>query len=192
MVHIQSELVRLLMRIGYAAAWQGLHKEAVAIFEGVGAVRPESEVPIIGASVVAMIAGNHDVAVQVLKEGALDLNPDSDLARVHLGVALRLRGDEERGSPFCGRSLPMPLILSPLLLRAMSSNSPSNNCNPVFNLYDSSHQHCRRPTAAGVYPTCGFDRASFIRSGCGPSSSSGRGRASTCCQFSGARQSTRG
>jgi tetratricopeptide (TPR) repeat protein len=97
MVHIQSELVRLLMRIGYAAAWQGLHKEAVAIFEGVGAVRPESEVPIIGASVVAMIAGNHDVAVQVLKEGALDLNPDSDLARVHLGVALRLRGDEEEG-----------------------------------------------------------------------------------------------
>jgi hypothetical protein len=97
MVSIQSELVRLLMRIGYAAAWQGLHKEAVAIFEGVGAVRPESEVPIIGASVVAMIAGNHDVAVQALKEGALDLNPASALARIHLGVALRLRGDEEEG-----------------------------------------------------------------------------------------------
>jgi hypothetical protein len=103
MVHIQSELVRLLMRIGYAAAWQGLHKEAVTIFEGVGAVRPESEVPVIGASVVAMIAGKPDVAIQVLREGALDLNPESQLARVHLGVALRLKGDEEEGLSLLGQ-----------------------------------------------------------------------------------------
>lgn len=98
MVHIDSELVRLLMRIGYAAAWQGLHKEAVAIFDGVGAVRPESEVPVIGAAVVAMLSGNEDVAVQTLREGALGLNPDSTQARAHLGVALRLRGDEVEGT----------------------------------------------------------------------------------------------
>ncbi|HEY1053452.1 MAG TPA: hypothetical protein VGE39_26955 [Prosthecobacter sp.] len=98
MVHIDSELVRLLMRIGYAAAWQGLHKEAVAIFDGVGAVRPESEVPIIGAAVVAMLSGHEDVAVRTLREGALGLNPDSAQALAHLGVALRLRGDEDEGT----------------------------------------------------------------------------------------------
>ncbi len=98
MVHIDSELVRLLMRLGYAAAWNGLHKEAVAIFDGVGAVRPESEIPVIGAAVVAMLSGNYDVAVKTLRDGALDLNPDSALARAHLGVALRLLGDEDEGT----------------------------------------------------------------------------------------------
>ena len=97
MVHIDSELVRLLMRVGYTAAWNGLHKEAIAVFDGVGAVRPESEVPVIGAAVVAMLSGNDDVAVKTLEEGALKLNPDSALARAHLGVALRLRGDEDEG-----------------------------------------------------------------------------------------------
>lgn len=97
MVHIDSELVRLLMRIGYTAAWNGLHREALAIFDGVGAVRPESEVPVIGAAVVAMLSGNEDVAVQTLEEGALKLNPGSAQARAHLGVALRLRGDEQEG-----------------------------------------------------------------------------------------------
>lgn len=97
MVHIDSELVRLLMRAGYAAAWNGLHQEALSIFAGVGAVRPENEVPMIGASVVAMLAGHYDVAVTTLREGALGLNPDSAMARAHLGAALRLRGDEAAG-----------------------------------------------------------------------------------------------
>lgn len=97
MVHIDSELVRLLMRTGYAAAWNGLHKEAVAIFDGVGAVRPESEIPVIGAAVVAMLTGNYEVAVKTLRDGALELNPDSALARAHLGAALRLMGDEDAG-----------------------------------------------------------------------------------------------
>lgn len=97
MVHIDSELVRLLMRTGYAAAWNGLHKEAIAIFDGVGAVRPESEIPVIGAAVVAMLSGNYEVAVQTLREGALGLNSDSALARAHLGTALRLIGEEDEG-----------------------------------------------------------------------------------------------
>lgn len=97
MVPIDSELVRLLMRSGYAAAWNGLHKEALAIFEGVGAVRPESEVPVIGAAVVALLSGHSDMAVKTLREGALVLNPDSALARAHLGIALRMQGEEEEG-----------------------------------------------------------------------------------------------
>lgn len=97
MFHIESELVRLLMRVGYAAAWNGLHKEAISMFDGVGAARPESELPVIGAAVVALLSGNYDVAAKTLLEGALQLNPESALARAHLGVVLRMRGDEEAG-----------------------------------------------------------------------------------------------
>lgn len=96
MLSIDSELVRLLMRVGYLAAWRGLHKEAVAIFDGVGAVRPESDGPIIGGAVVAMLAGQPQVAIDVL-EGALRSFPDSALARAHLGCALRLKNREEEG-----------------------------------------------------------------------------------------------
>ncbi|WP_009965810.1 tetratricopeptide repeat protein [Verrucomicrobium spinosum] len=97
MIPVDSELVRLLMRIGYLAAWNGLYKEAIAVFDGVQAVRPESEIPIIGGAVVAILSGNPEVAIKSLKEGALTLNPGSDLARAHLGCALRLQGREEEG-----------------------------------------------------------------------------------------------
>lgn len=97
MIPVDSELVRLLMRIGYLAAWNGLYKEAIAVFDGVQAVRPESEVPVIGAAVVAMLSGNPEVAIRTLQEGALTLNPGSDLARAHLGCALRLQGREDEG-----------------------------------------------------------------------------------------------
>ena len=97
MVQIESELVRLLMRVGYTAAWNGFHQDAISIFDGVGAVRPESEIPVIGAAVVAMLSGHADVAVKTLEDGALPLNPKSQLVRAHLGAALRLRGDEDAG-----------------------------------------------------------------------------------------------
>jgi len=97
MLEIESELVRLLMRIGYQGAWNGLYKDALSVFEGVGAVRPDNEVPFIGASVVAMLSGNYKVAVDVLKEGALSRNPDSDFARAHLGCAIRMQGSDDEG-----------------------------------------------------------------------------------------------
>ena len=97
MLEIESELVRLLMRIGYQGAWNGLYKDALTVFEGVGAVRPESEIPFIGAAAVALLSGNYQVAVEVLNNGALSRNPDSDLALAHLGCAVRLKGSEDEG-----------------------------------------------------------------------------------------------
>jgi len=97
MLEIDSEFVRLLMRIGYQGAWNGLYKDALATFQGVGAVRPESEIPFIGAAAVALLAGNYEVAVDVLNNGALARNPDSDLALAHLGCAIRLKGSEDEG-----------------------------------------------------------------------------------------------
>ncbi|HSJ01066.1 MAG: tetratricopeptide repeat protein [Verrucomicrobium sp.] len=98
MIPIDSELVRLLMRIGYLAAWNNLYKEATTVFDGVQAVRPESEIPIIGTAAVAILEGKLEVAVKSLEGGALKLNPGSDLARAHLGCALRLQGRESDGT----------------------------------------------------------------------------------------------
>lgn len=96
MISIDSELVRLLMRTGYLAAWNGFHKEAVAIFDGVAAVRPESDIPLIGGAVVAILTGNLEMAASTL-DGALAINPDSAMALAHQGCVLRLQGREDEG-----------------------------------------------------------------------------------------------
>ncbi len=96
MLEIDSELVRLTMRIGYSAAWNGLFPEALKIFRGVSAVRPDSEVPLIGAGVVGMLSGDYEMSRKAL-ERAIENNPESDLAKAHLGCLLRLSGEEEEG-----------------------------------------------------------------------------------------------
>lgn len=96
MLKIDSELVRLSMRIGYAAAWKGLSGDALKIFKGVGAVRPESEVPLIGAAVIGMLSGDFEMSGKAL-DHALEANPENDLIRAHLGCLMRLRGEEEEG-----------------------------------------------------------------------------------------------
>lgn len=95
-MEIDSELVRLLMRIGYAAGWNGHYPQALAIFRGVGAVRPESEVPLIGAAIVGMLAKDYDLATKAL-ERARENHPKNDLVAAHLGCLLRLKGEEEEG-----------------------------------------------------------------------------------------------
>lgn len=93
---IDSELIRLLMRTGYMAAWKGFHKEAVTIFNGVAAMRPNSEAPLVGAAVVAMLASNYEVAHKALEQ-ALEMNPDSAMTRAHLGIIQRLNNLEDEG-----------------------------------------------------------------------------------------------
>jgi len=90
-------LLRTLMRLGYLAAWHQMSSEALIIFDGVRALRKSSEIPEIGAAVVAMIAGNPDLAIRVLKEEALLKNPASDFAKAHLGCALRMAGSDLEG-----------------------------------------------------------------------------------------------
>jgi hypothetical protein len=93
---IGTPLIRLMMEIGYLATGNGFPTEAEAIFEGVRAVRPGSEVPIIGLAVSRMNAGHPLEAVSLLEEQALRLNPESELTRGFLGLALRLAGHTAR------------------------------------------------------------------------------------------------
>jgi hypothetical protein len=93
---IGTPLVRLMMEIGYLASGNGFSAEAEAIFEGLRAVRPRSEVPIIGLAVNRMNAGRPLEAVSLLQEQALRLCPGSELGLGFLGLALRLAGHTGR------------------------------------------------------------------------------------------------
>ncbi|MBL9191242.1 MAG: hypothetical protein JNJ82_02715 [Opitutaceae bacterium] len=98
-----GELVRLLMRTGYWSVWHGLYAEAAALFNGAKAARPESEVPVLGMAVLAMVMQQPDSAVQLLRENALALAPRSELVQAHLGCALRLAGEESEGQDLLQR-----------------------------------------------------------------------------------------
>lgn len=91
-----TELVQLLMEIGFAGVSAGLTSDALKVFDGVHAVRPESELPLVGRSIVEMRANRSEDAVNTL-ESALNTNPESPYARCYLGLALTLSGESEKG-----------------------------------------------------------------------------------------------
>jgi Flp pilus assembly protein TadD len=92
---VPSQAIRTLMEIGVAAAGTGLYRQAMAIFEGIEAMRPDSEGPAIGAALIQLNLNQHEEAIKALREGALAKNPASLEARMLLGVAFKLAG---RGS----------------------------------------------------------------------------------------------
>ena len=86
-----TESVQRLMEIGFVAVGNGLLTDAEAIFAGVQAVRPDSELPLIGRAFVRMNARQYREAVRLLQQ-AMEKNPESDLAMGFLGAALKLSG----------------------------------------------------------------------------------------------------
>lgn len=91
-MEIDARRVQLLMQIGFLAGEYGLSHEAETIFEGIRAVRPESEFPMIGLAFAKMVSNQLDESIRILRDEALKLNPDSDLAMSFLGLALSLSG----------------------------------------------------------------------------------------------------
>jgi hypothetical protein len=98
-----GELVRLLMRLGYWSTWNGLYAEAATLFQGARAARPQSEIPVLGMAVLAMVMHKPEAAVQLLRESAVPLNPASELVEAHVGCALRLAGSEDEGMEILSR-----------------------------------------------------------------------------------------
>ena len=89
---VPSQAIRTLMEIGVSSAGSGMFRQALAIFDGIEAVRPDSEGPAIGVALVHMTTRDHDAAIKVLREEALPKNPESAETRMLLGVALKLAG----------------------------------------------------------------------------------------------------
>jgi len=89
---IDTKTLQLLMEAGLLAGAYGYFKESAVILEGVRAVRPESEYPYIGMAVTQMNTGKAGDAVDLLRDHALMIRPESDMAKSFLGLALKLDG----------------------------------------------------------------------------------------------------
>ncbi|HSI83001.1 MAG: HrpB1 family type III secretion system apparatus protein [Candidatus Methylacidiphilales bacterium] len=87
-----TETVQLLMEAAYTAVGAGLTERANAVFAGLRALRPESEIPVIGQAVALMNSGSLVDATRVLEDEALVINPNSAMARAFLGLTLHLQG----------------------------------------------------------------------------------------------------
>ncbi len=90
-MNVSTTFVQQLMEIGYLAAGGGMTTEATTIFQGVEAVRPDSELPVIGHAVARLSAGRADEAITLLKS-ALEKTPGSEMAAAFLGLALKSAG----------------------------------------------------------------------------------------------------
>ena len=88
---VSTELVRQLMEVGYVAAGCGLSAEADRIFQGVKAVRPDSEAPVVGRAVAWMNAGKAPEAIGML-QAELQRLPESDVLMAFLGLAMQMAG----------------------------------------------------------------------------------------------------
>jgi tetratricopeptide (TPR) repeat protein len=87
---LSSELAQKLIEIGFIASNRGYFKEAEAIFNGLISARPMSEYPLIGLAFNHMNSGNTVLGMKILADQALKLNPDSQMAQLYLGLAMRL------------------------------------------------------------------------------------------------------
>ena len=90
-MNANTETVRLLMEVGLLAASTGLADKATKIFDGIHAVRPESELPLVGRSIAQIHAGLPADAADTL-EAALRINANSEFAKSYLGMAMLLSG----------------------------------------------------------------------------------------------------
>ena len=94
-MEIERKLLQLLMEAGNLASGYGYFPEAEIIFNGLRAVRPESEYPLIGLALAKMNARKNLEAIKVLADETLKVNPESDLAKSFLGLALKTSGLRE-------------------------------------------------------------------------------------------------
>jgi len=89
---VSPESVKLLTEVGFAAASAGLSKEALAIFAGIKAVRPESEASAVGAAMAHLGRGSFREAVDILREEALVRSGRRSDVLFMLALALKLDG----------------------------------------------------------------------------------------------------
>jgi len=91
-MEVPSKAVQTLMEIGVATAASGLASQALTIFEGIGAVRPDSEGVGMGVAMAQMGARAYDDAAKTLRDQVLARHPTSVEAKMFLGLALKLGG----------------------------------------------------------------------------------------------------
>jgi len=97
MAEAREDLVGSLTAVGFLAGGHGLFDEALTIFEGVAALRPESASPVIGKAVTHIYRKQPEAAVRILEVEGLQAHPNNADIKVFLGLSLRLSGHRGRG-----------------------------------------------------------------------------------------------
>ncbi|MDR2372310.1 MAG: hypothetical protein LBD60_04135 [Puniceicoccales bacterium] len=85
---VPTEIIRLLIDIGYVSTGSGRKRDAENIFESVIAARPKQELPFVAYSFMRMVFGEYVEASNLLVERALKINPKSEMAQVFYGLLL--------------------------------------------------------------------------------------------------------
>jgi predicted Zn-dependent protease len=104
-IRVASEVLQMLMEIGYVAIGRGFQEQAEKIFTGIAAARPRSELPLIGLAVTHLNFGDFAGASRILLEQALVANPNSGLAKCFLAVSMRALGANNEANWLAGEAL---------------------------------------------------------------------------------------
>lgn len=92
---IETENLRLMLEAAYLYLSMQKYSEAQAIFEGVAALAPESEVPLVGLGNVYFVQYKFDQAIKTY-EKAIKLVPDSAFALAYMGESLMFKGEQAK------------------------------------------------------------------------------------------------
>lgn len=90
-MNIENAHLKTLAQIGFAACFRGLPREAIAVLEGISAVRPNNEKVTTALAIAYMNAGRMDDAIKLFRD-ALETDPDNATAKSFLGLTLKLVG----------------------------------------------------------------------------------------------------
>lgn len=87
LIDVPKPEVQLLLEAGYLYLEMGRPKEAQEVFEGVCALLPQSDVPLVALGNLEFSQGRYQRALKHHQD-ALKLRPDSAVAQAHVGEAL--------------------------------------------------------------------------------------------------------
>ncbi len=96
MIQIDRKHLQVIMEAGYVYMGMRRFKEARAVFEGLTALVPGSEVPHVAIGNVDFCENKLNQAIKRYQM-ALKIDPESVFAKVYLGEALFFHGKREQG-----------------------------------------------------------------------------------------------
>lgn len=85
-------LNQLLAELAYIAGGYGLLEQVDAITGALAVLRPESALPSVIRATARLNHGDYDQAERILRDEALAAEPNSAMAKAHLGLAMKLQG----------------------------------------------------------------------------------------------------
>ena len=91
MIELEKQHLGVMMEAGYIYLGMRRFKEARALFEGLAALAPDSDVPYVAIGNVDFCEGKIPKAIKRYRQ-ALKLDPASVFAKVYLGEALLFAG----------------------------------------------------------------------------------------------------